>query len=155
MTDVNQELINVINSFFKGNEALCLLCRETLMEAYGDSEAYSIRAGKSIRVGEDEKEPDFVIESGEYGYYINLRRIRQLLEFHPDNRSAIIEKAREFRKIYESTKHAATVFIDSEIDPSTGKILDLGAVKEDGTVFHENDTKNLALHQHVWVTEVP
>jgi len=30
------------------------------------------------------------------------------------------------------------VFIDSEINPETGKIMDLGAIADNEAVFHEN-----------------
>jgi len=32
----------------------------------------------------------------------------------------------------------AVAFIDIEVDPHSKKILDIGSVKEDGSVFHSN-----------------
>ena len=33
---------------------------------------------------------------------------------------------------------ASIIFFDTEIDPKTGKILDIGAVRDDGVIFHQN-----------------
>ena len=33
---------------------------------------------------------------------------------------------------------ASIIFFDTEIDPKTGKILDIGAVRDDGVIFHRN-----------------
>ena len=140
MSAVNKDIINVIKVFFKGSDDLCLLCQKVLNEAYGDDNSYVVSVGKTIKVGSAEAEPDFIIDSGEYGYYINLRTIHQLLEFHPYNERMILKRASEFRKAYEKTKKEKIVFVDSEIDSVRGKILDLGAVKEDGSEFHENNS---------------
>jgi len=36
-------------------------------------------------------------------------------------------------------------FVDAEIEPKSGKILDLGSVKDDGSLFHKNSSIELSI----------
>lgn len=139
MPTLNEDVYKTIQKFFRGDDTLSLLCAEILLEAFVKEPPYVLSIGKTIKAGISETNPDFVIEPGEYGYYINLRSVHQLLEFHPDNKEAIIDRVREYRKKYEASARSI-VFVDCEVDTQDGSILDLGAVKDDGTAFHENNS---------------
>ena len=138
MPTLNKDVYKMIQKFFKGDEALSLLCVETFFEAFGMEYPYVLSVGKSIKAGASETDPDFIIDAGEYGYYINLRSVHQLFEFHQNNKDAILERAREYRRKLEESARSI-VFVDCEVDVQNGAVLDLGAVKEDGTEFHENN----------------
>ena len=85
MSMLNKDAYKMIVKFFKGDESFALLCDETFSQAFGDGITYSLSIGKSIRVGKTDTDLDFIIDAVEHGYYINIRNLHQIFEFHQDN----------------------------------------------------------------------